>query len=196
MTGRQLAAQETKKKILAAAKRLIGERGLADVSVEEITEACGVAKGTYYTYFKKKEDIVFELSEEMFGEILENAKNTAGGAVDALENYMTHFSECIEKSGVKLAQEWVRGVVEPQKDKSEKSKLASDLADMRALLQFLEESQKLCAGASAALAGTLVDLAYGQMLCWCMTDGKYSLKGRTEAFCEEYLPALLQKYII
>ena len=196
MTGRQLAAQETKKKILAAAKRLIGERGLADVSVEEITEACGVAKGTYYTYFKKKEDIVFELSEEMFGEILENAKNTAGGAVDVLENYMTHFSECIEKSGVKLAQEWVRGVVEPQKDKSEKSKLASDLADMRALLQFLEESQKLCAGASAALAGTLVDLAYGQMLCWCMTDGHYSLKGRTEAFCEEYLPALLQKYII
>ena len=59
MTGRQLAAQETKKKILAAAKRLIGERGLADVSVEEITEACGVAKGTYYTYFKKKQITIF-----------------------------------------------------------------------------------------------------------------------------------------
>ena len=77
MTGRQLAAMETKKKLLAAAKRLIGERGLADVAVEEITGACGVAKGTFYTYFKKKEDIVFELSEEMFGEILENAKNAA-----------------------------------------------------------------------------------------------------------------------
>lgn len=130
MTGRQLAAQETKKKILAAAKRLIGERGLADVSVEEITEACGVAKGTYYTYFKKKEDIVFELSEEMFGEIIENAKNTAGGAVDALENYMTHFSECIEKSGVKLAQEWVRGVVViPKSVHEERIRENSDVFD-------------------------------------------------------------------
>lgn len=196
MTGRQLAAMETKKKLLAAAKRLIGERGLADVAVEEITGACGVAKGTFYTYFKKKEDIVFELSEEMFGEILENAINAAGGAAEKLKNYMSHFSECIEKSGVKLAQEWVRGVVEPPKDGSEKTKLASDLADMRTLLLFLEETQKLREGAAAALAGTLVDLAYGQMLCWCMTDGQYSLKGRTEAFCEEYLPALLQKYII
>lgn len=123
MTGRQLAAMETKKKLLAAAKRLIGERGLADVAVEEITGACGVAKGTFYTYFKKKEDIVFELSEEMFGEILENAKNAAGGAAEKLKNYMSHFSECIEKSGVKLAQEWVRGVVEPPKDGSEKRNL-------------------------------------------------------------------------
>lgn len=62
MTNRQLAALETKKKLLHAAKEIICEKGLANVSVAEITKKCGVANGTFYTYFKRKEDIVFALA--------------------------------------------------------------------------------------------------------------------------------------
>ena len=54
MTNRQLAALETKKKLLHAAKEIICEKGLANVSVAEITKKCGVANGTFYTYFKRK----------------------------------------------------------------------------------------------------------------------------------------------
>lgn len=31
---------------------------------------CKVANGTFYTYFKRKEDVLFELSEEAFDSIL------------------------------------------------------------------------------------------------------------------------------
>ena len=71
MTNRKLAAMETRKKLVAAAKKIICDKGLVNTSIEEITEACGVSKGTFYTYFKRKEDIVFELSREVFTEILE-----------------------------------------------------------------------------------------------------------------------------
>ena len=54
MNNRQLAALETKRKLMAAAKNLICEHGLNDTSVEQITETAGVSKGTFYTYFKKK----------------------------------------------------------------------------------------------------------------------------------------------
>lgn len=75
MTGRQLAAQATRTKLLRAGKTIICQKGLEHTSVEEITEAAGVSKGTFYTYFRRKEDIVFELSRGMFGEILAEAKS-------------------------------------------------------------------------------------------------------------------------
>lgn len=54
MNNRQLAALETKRKLMEAAQKLICEKGLNDTSVEQITETAGVSKGTFYTYFKKK----------------------------------------------------------------------------------------------------------------------------------------------
>ena len=51
-------AERTKAKLLASARKLIGERGFDRVSVEDITRDSGVAKGTFYHYFKCKEDVV------------------------------------------------------------------------------------------------------------------------------------------
>ena len=196
MTNRQRAALATKNKLLDAAKKLIEEKGLAGTSVDEITEACGVAKGTFYTYFKRKEDIVFALSAGMFGEILENAKRAPGGAAEKLIDYMVHFSDCIEKSGVKLAQEWVKNVVDPVLcENGGDQKLQNDLRDMADLLTFLAENGQMRRDADLpALAKVLVDLAYGQMLCWCMSGGKYSLRERTAAFCRDQLAQLIQNY--
>ena len=85
MNNRQLAALETKRKLMEAAQKLICEKGLNDTSVEQITETAGVSKGTFYTYFKKKEDIVLALSRGMFGEILEQAKSLEGTFLEKLE---------------------------------------------------------------------------------------------------------------
>ncbi len=70
MTNRQIAALETRRKLLETAKKLICEKGLVNTSIEEITKACGVSNGTFYTYFKRKEDVVFELSREMYQEFM------------------------------------------------------------------------------------------------------------------------------
>ena len=47
MTNRRLAALETKRKLLEAAKRIVCEKGLVNTSIEEITKACGVSNGTF-----------------------------------------------------------------------------------------------------------------------------------------------------
>ena len=78
MTNRQLAALETKKNLMKAAKELISEKGLANTSIAEITQRCSVANGTFYTYFKRKEDIVFALSRDMYQEILDRSRAYEG----------------------------------------------------------------------------------------------------------------------
>ena len=75
MTNRKISAARTRERLVEAAKEIICAKGLSNTSVDEITEKSGVSKGTFYTYFKRKEDIVFELSKGMFSEILENAKS-------------------------------------------------------------------------------------------------------------------------
>ena len=52
MTKRKEKAIGTRQRIFETACSLIGAKGFANVSVEDITNACGVSKGAFYVYFK------------------------------------------------------------------------------------------------------------------------------------------------
>jgi AcrR family transcriptional regulator len=51
----------TRRRLLEAAEQVFAERGYHDASIVKITEAAGVAGGTFYIYFKSKQDIFDEL---------------------------------------------------------------------------------------------------------------------------------------
>lgn len=53
--------QESMKKIMDAAFRLIAKKGYESASVAEIAAAAGVSKGLLYNYFKSKQDLVEKL---------------------------------------------------------------------------------------------------------------------------------------
>ncbi len=76
MNKRQKSAIETKRKLISAGLELIKEKGFNAINVEDITKKAGVAKGTFYIYFKRKEDIVMEISRTPFGEIADNVPET------------------------------------------------------------------------------------------------------------------------
>lgn len=197
MNNRQLAALETRKKLVETAKKIISDKGLTNVSVEDITDACGVSKGTFYTYFKRKEDIVFELSKGIFDEILVNAKSGSKTMLERLKEYMVNFSTYIEKSSLKLAQEWIKNVVDPDISKEGIWKMEKDISALRELLEFGKGNAMLSAEApTEKLAYTINDILYGQMLCWAMSGGAYSFSSRTEEFADMYLNAIIGKYLL
>jgi AcrR family transcriptional regulator len=55
---RELRKEETRKRLLGTAIRLMTEKGFEALTVEEIATAADVGKGTIYNYFRTKEDIV------------------------------------------------------------------------------------------------------------------------------------------
>lgn len=198
MTNRQLAALETKKKLLEAAKNIVCEKGLLNTSIEEITNACGVANGTFYTYFKRKEDVIFALSREMYREILAKALAYDGTFMERLVFYMVSFSGYIEKSSLKLCQEWVRNTVDPDlvANPDDKNKLPQDLAAVKGLIESGIERGELRPDTPAEiLAHTLIDVLYGEMLCWDMSGGAYSFEERTQEFCDTFLGAIIKPYL-
>ncbi len=198
MTNRKLAALETKRKLLETAKGIIREKGLVNTSVEEITRACGVANGTFYTYFKRKEDVVFAISHDMFREIYEEAQNYDGPFMDRLAFYMVTFSGHIERDGLKLCQEWVRNTVDPDlvENPYDKEKLRMDNDSLKGIIKTGVERGELKEDTPIdALSDALTDVLYGEMLCWDMAGGAYGFEERTKTFCTVFLPAMMKPYL-
>ncbi len=61
ITNRTLQAVETKKRIVNAANELMKRKGFEDMTIQEIQKRAGVSIGTFYHYFKSKQDIFFEI---------------------------------------------------------------------------------------------------------------------------------------
>jgi AcrR family transcriptional regulator len=76
---RQRRAAETRLRIFRCALELIAERGLADVTVEDITEAADVGKGTFFNYFASKDHVLGVLAEVQVGKVKEAASKAAQG---------------------------------------------------------------------------------------------------------------------
>jgi len=49
----------TKSTIIKEAIRLYNSRGFMNVSVDDICEACGITKGSFYHHFKSKDEVMF-----------------------------------------------------------------------------------------------------------------------------------------
>ena len=57
-TRRERRQVQTRERLMRCALRLFAERGFADTSIEDITEAADVGKGTFFNYFPTKEHVL------------------------------------------------------------------------------------------------------------------------------------------
>ena len=101
---RKEQAQLTKKNIYEAAIALVQEKGFENVSIEDITTKANTAKGTFYLYFKSKQDLIYH-TIHMYDEIAlrsyEKVKN-----LDTFEEqliaYLCHANEEIAQIGEEI----------------------------------------------------------------------------------------------
>ncbi len=65
--------QKKKAALVQAAYELFLAKGTGDTVISDITERAGVAKGTFYLYFRDKEDVIEAVVTVLCRHILENA---------------------------------------------------------------------------------------------------------------------------
>lgn len=61
--------EQLREELIATASRLFRQNGFSAVSVEDIVAKTGVAKGTFYLYFKTKTDIVQAASDQALSDL-------------------------------------------------------------------------------------------------------------------------------
>jgi AcrR family transcriptional regulator len=83
---------ETRERLYRAALDLFAERGFLRTTVEDITEAADVGKGTFFNYFPTKEHILAEFGGGYVAAVqksLDEARKTKGPIFDVLHNLAT-----------------------------------------------------------------------------------------------------------
>ncbi|MFJ6210688.1 TetR/AcrR family transcriptional regulator [Lysinibacillus sp. NPDC092081] len=92
LTSRQKKALETRGKLLKASLDLFNKHGFEHVSVEQITKACNVSKGTFYTHFTSKYDVILEKFKEL-DSFYSTVEKNIDSSLPASEKILTLYKE-------------------------------------------------------------------------------------------------------
>jgi AcrR family transcriptional regulator len=79
MGRRERRAAETRLRLFRCALQLFAERGFSNVTVEDITEAADVGKGTFFNYFESKDHVLSVMPELQLAKVREAARLAAAG---------------------------------------------------------------------------------------------------------------------
>ncbi len=200
MNKRQQSAINTKKKLIQAALKLLKENGLSSINVEEITKEAGVAKGTFYVYFKRKEDIISEYSRYPFKEIDDELKNMQDtNLIDKLTYYFNRFMQCVEEPGINICREWIKAVIDPNntQNSQDSGKWIYDFEMLKEILQNAVQNNELKKNTPVELlTHMIISQLYGMMTCWCMSDGEFEPLDWTDKFCKIQIKSILNEYLM
>ena len=92
LTERQKKALETRNKLLHKSLELFGKYGFEHVTIEQITKACDVSKGTFYTHFPSKYDVILEKFKE-FDTFYDTVEKGIDPTLSASEKILTIYNE-------------------------------------------------------------------------------------------------------
>jgi AcrR family transcriptional regulator len=71
--------------IFAAAATVVARHGYSDATVKRITTEAGMAQGTFYLYFKSRQELFDELLPHVGAEMLQFIRDRVKGAIDVYE---------------------------------------------------------------------------------------------------------------
>ena len=199
MTKRQENALKTRQNLLDTAEKLLKTNGFAALSVEDITNQAGVAKGTFYVYFKHKENIISEICRGYFKQIeSEISEMKDWGIVEKLSLYFDNFMKAVELYGIHICREWIRASVDPDTapDNTDMTKWQYDVEMLKNIITKAIENGELKENTPVELlTHIIISELYGMMTCWCMSDGSFEPKDWTKRFADFQLKAILEDYI-
>jgi AcrR family transcriptional regulator len=94
---RQRRSADIRERLFQAALQLFAEKGFAESTVEDITNAADVGKGTFFNYFPSKDHILLAFGEMQLGK-LQEAVNTARSKNEPMPEFLRGL-------GVRMTQE-------------------------------------------------------------------------------------------
>jgi AcrR family transcriptional regulator len=78
-------AVEAREQLFAAAAQVVGLHGYTDASIARITEAAGMAQGTFYLHFQSRQDLFDQLLPHVGASMLDYIRTRIHGVADVFE---------------------------------------------------------------------------------------------------------------
>ncbi len=176
LNKREIQAMETHQKLLDTSMQLIISKGYDNVTVSEICAKCNVAKGTFYTYFESKRDIVIKILTDINNELFEHKVwDESCTATEQFMDYIDLYMRSIEEQGAEFTRIFLTVII------SEKVGYEAVKADMheqivcRIIDRGKERGEFRTDLPSKKIYNYLASLIFGIMMNWSICDNKYSI---------------------
>ncbi len=142
MSLREKKKQETKKRIFQVASKLFKEKGYENTTVDEITREAGIAKGTFFNYFRTKEELLVyfgQQKEDLIKQLIKDEMKKNSSTKEKIKNVLTLLAMSIEEDK-ELAKTMVFAYIKNAWMGTNQGSNSEKLA--RILLKLLKEGQK------------------------------------------------------
>lgn len=186
--------RNTKGRIIAAAWKLFYEQGYEETTVEDIVFESETSKGSFYHYFKGKDELMGTLAN-VFDEKYEELMETMDPALGAVEKliYLNHELFAMIDGGVSI--DLLARLLSTQLlARGEKHLLDRNRTYFRLLRQIIAQGQQ---AGELRTDRTVNDIVKAYALWerallydWCLCGGEYSLT----AYTDSVTPMLLESY--
>ena len=81
--------EATHRALKHSAKMLFEEKGIGNVTIEEIAEGADVSRSTFFTHFESLDDLLSQIADEEIDDIINVSRTESGTDIDALITQLT-----------------------------------------------------------------------------------------------------------
>ncbi len=172
---RERRGRETRQRILGAALKLFRQCGFLETTVEDITEAADVGKGTFFNYFPSKEHVlagVGEMQLERIKAVLSEAREKDWELERTLPELMGRLAELPRSSPV-LARSFLIAIVSnPKVSELISERMERGREMLAAYFRQMQRAGKMRSGVeSKALAWLFQQSFFGHILLGVLSGG-------------------------
>ena len=184
---------EVRERLFRAALKLFAEHGFLETTVEDITEAADVGKGTFFNYFPTKEHVLVTFGAERIAAIsraVERARVTKGPVLDVIKDLVTNLLGMSSESSALLRSIYaahascapVRAQLQERLEEARRL-----FAEIFALAQERGEVRRDLSASDLARSTQLV--FHGVVLAWALNPDA-PLRDTAEGVWDLFSPAL------
>ncbi len=188
LTKRQNQAIETRNQIYDAAIELMDKKGFENMTIVEIADKANVSVGSFYHYFKSKNDIlveIFQRSDDYFTNEVA-AKLGKQSVTKEIVTYFDYYARFCLDTGLATSRQIYRPTVKPFVKKGR---------PMQTILNNLiiqgqrtgEISKEMPADEITIM---LFVFARGLVFDWCLCEGKTDLRARMRLYIKKIVSSI------
>lgn len=100
---REAKKAQTKKSLIDKAQLLFNENGVEGIGIRDLAKESGVGLGTYYNYFKTKDEIIFSIADKIFSHLFTSCLkdiefSSKDSTVEKLNNLVIYLLENLSRN--------------------------------------------------------------------------------------------------
>jgi AcrR family transcriptional regulator len=181
--------------VLRAAAHIFAQHGYQGTDVQEIADACGIAKGTIYLYFTGKEELFLATVDRAMVCLKESVKSAYEGIEDSLDRiaiavraYFQHFRDCPEHAELLIIE---RAVYRDRKTPTYLEHRKTATCEWEEVYAGLIRSRRIRNIPVDRISRVLSDLVYGTMFTDHFSERKRTPTQQAEAVLDIFFNGIL-----